>query len=75
MNKRISKIIVAISSHKIELAETGVSEFMRGMTAIEPNFMNRETLDKRLSRDKVVMFVGKSGKVYHIYKYENPASQ
>ena len=72
MNDKTPAIFVAVCNHRIVYAKTNLNGFVNGMREIEPRFLSKDTLRKRLSADGFASFVGKKGDVYHLYSYDNP---
>lgn len=72
MNKRIKEVIVAINNHKVVFADTNITNFVKGMKALEPKINSKESLKKHLDKNKGVFFyVNDLGAVYEIYRFKN----
>ena len=71
MNQRTKEFIIAVQDHLPIFGHTSINAFFDGMKLIEPDFMARDTLVKKLDKKDFAFFINPAGKVYEIYRYKN----
>ena len=72
MDARTRNIIVIIYNHEMIYVDKSVSNIVSVMVGYEPSFITRQTLSLKLDQHGFYCFISPTGKVYEIYKYENP---